>query len=65
MTTSNSWRHRQAHRALERQLDYQQHKALAVAGREADIVAAMFIRTPQLLETDDWSLRVKLWLPRR
>jgi len=38
---NNSWRHRQAHRALERQLHYQQHKALAVAGREADVMAAM------------------------
>jgi SAM-dependent methyltransferase len=41
MATNNSWRQRQAQRALERQLDYQQHKALAVAGREADVMAAM------------------------
>ncbi|HTG94193.1 MAG TPA: hypothetical protein VL866_16485, partial [Pyrinomonadaceae bacterium] len=41
MTTNNSWRQRQAQRALERQLHYQQHKALAVAGREADVMAAM------------------------
>ncbi|HSE31222.1 MAG TPA: class I SAM-dependent methyltransferase [Pyrinomonadaceae bacterium] len=41
MTTNNSSRQRQAHRALERQLDYQQKKAVAVAGREADLMAAM------------------------
>lgn len=41
MTTNQSWRQRQAHRALERQLDYQQKKAVAVAGREADVMASM------------------------
>jgi SAM-dependent methyltransferase len=38
---SRTWRHLQAKRALERQLDYQQKKAVAVAGREADVMAAM------------------------
>jgi SAM-dependent methyltransferase len=41
VTTNNSWRQRQAQRALERQLEYQQKKAVAVAGREADVMAAM------------------------
>jgi SAM-dependent methyltransferase len=38
---SRSTLHKRARRALERQLEYQKHKALAVAGREAEIVAAM------------------------
>lgn len=42
---SKSWRdysrHKQAERALERQLDYQQRKAKFVAGREAEIISAM------------------------
>lgn len=37
----SGWQHRQAQRALERQLEYQQKKAEAVAGREADVMAAM------------------------
>ena len=41
MIDHQSWRQRQAHRALERQLDYQQKKAVAVAGREADVMTAM------------------------
>src|SRR5262245_26826357 len=41
MTNHQSWRQRQAQRALERQLDYQQKKAVAVAGREPDVMAAM------------------------
>jgi SAM-dependent methyltransferase len=41
MTNQPSWRKRQAQRALERQLDYQQKKAVAVSGREADVMAAM------------------------
>ena len=39
--SNNNWRHRQAQRALERQLDYQHKKAVAVAGREADLMASM------------------------
>jgi len=38
---NTDWRHRQAQRALERQLEYQQKKAVAVAGREADLMASM------------------------
>ena len=38
---SLSSRHKRARRALERQLDYQEQKSRAVAGREAEIVAAM------------------------
>ena len=40
-SNNTNWRHRQAQRALERQLQYQQKKAIAVAGREADLMAAM------------------------
>src|SRR5262245_41587410 len=39
MSLSN--RHKQAKRALERQLEYQQRKARSVAGREPEIIAAM------------------------
>jgi len=38
---NTNWRHRQAQRALERQLEYQQKKAVAVAGREGDLMASM------------------------
>ena len=38
---NTNWRHRQAQRALERQLQYQQKKAVAVAGREGDLMASM------------------------
>lgn len=38
---NGSWQHRQAQRALERQLEYQQKKAVAIAGREADVMEAM------------------------
>jgi ubiquinone/menaquinone biosynthesis C-methylase UbiE len=41
LNNSTNWRHRQAQRALERQLEYQQKKAVAVAGREADLMASM------------------------
>jgi len=34
-------RHKRARRALERQLEYQEHKAKSVAGREPEFVAAM------------------------
>lgn len=51
MTQRNngSWRHRQAHRALERQLEYQQKKAVAVAGREADVMAAMKLSSQRVI----------------
>lgn len=45
---NNNWRHRQARRALERQLDYQHKKAVAVAGREADVMAAMKLKSERV-----------------
>ena len=45
--------HRLARRALERQLEYQQKKAVAIAGRESDVMAAMKLssqRVRSLLE---------------
>jgi len=38
---NESWRHRQAQRALERQLAYQQKKAVTIAGREAEVMTRM------------------------
>ncbi|HEX7296531.1 MAG TPA: class I SAM-dependent methyltransferase, partial [Pyrinomonadaceae bacterium] len=49
MSNSNTnWRQRQAQRALERQLEYQQKKAIAVAGREADVMAAMKLKSERV-----------------
>ena len=45
---NNNWRHRQAQRALERQLDYQHKKAVAVAGRETDVMAAMKLKSERV-----------------
>jgi SAM-dependent methyltransferase len=44
MKTGNDesgWRRRRALRALERQLEYQRKKAVAIAGRESDVMTAM------------------------
>jgi SAM-dependent methyltransferase len=49
----SSRHHRQARRALERQLEYQQKKAVAIVGREVDVMAAMKLssqRVRSLLE---------------
>jgi SAM-dependent methyltransferase len=50
MANSNqgSWQHRQAQRALERQLEYQQKKAVAIVGREADVMAAMKVSSQRV-----------------
>src|SRR5688572_22851909 len=43
-------RHARAQRALERQLDYQQHKAAALAGAEDDLARTNFLRA-QMIRT--------------
>lgn len=45
---NNGWQHRQAQRALERQLEYQQKKAVAILGHEADVMAAMKVSSQRV-----------------